>query len=404
MRTRVGLDRGVIEPPHRFRSEIYQQTVFKRLQLEFAEHDYPSSIRAVLSEHNYDYEKTKAALAQLFRKKSLWRTFMTWLGSRNKEAAEKQLKANPLTGCTELDDEISASEARKRRTRETEQIKADLTVAQNLNEQEHCAADEMVECGCCFGDYTWEDIRACTVGHLVCQSCVMNTVQECAFGQGDTSFDSRGLRCIAASNEPCDAVIPSSILEQFMPADLMGKLHSRTVSAQLEITGMNLVRCPFCVYAEYREREIELAPLLRIRSIWKRILIGLLALITTICPLLLANVTVPMMICLEYTDLFHWKEWHHLVNEAHRRKWREKTEQTSQIFRCRNIKECGRESCRECFKEWAPFHDCLKDEKDGLRLYVEKAMADAVKRTVLQRWPTHGSPLVSGVRSWIYQI
>jgi len=384
MRSRVGLDRGVIEPPHRFRSEIYQQAVFKRLQLEFAEHDCPSSIRAVLSEHNYDYERTKAALAQLFTKKSIWRSFMTWLGLRSKEAAEKQLKANPLTGCAELDDEISAIEARKRRTRESDQIKADFKVAQDLNEREHVAADEMVECGCCFGDSTWEDIRACTAGHLVCRSCVVHTVQECAFGQGDSSFVSRGLRCIAALNEPCDAVIPSPILEQFIPDDLMGKLHSRTVSAELETTGMDLVRCPFCVYAEYREKEVELVLLLRIRSIWKRILIGLLALATTICPLLLANVTVPMMICLEYTDLFHWKEWHRLVNEVHRRKCRGRIQDTSQIFQCRNVKECGRESCRECFKEWGPFHDCLKDEKDGLRLYVEKAMADAVKRTVCQ--------------------
>jgi hypothetical protein len=33
----------------------------------------------------------------------------------------------------------------------------------------------------------------------------------------------------------------------------------------------------------------------------------------------------------------------------------------------------------------------LKDEKDGLRLYVEKAMADAVKRTVMSCEEVNGS-------------
>jgi hypothetical protein len=378
----VGLDRGVVEPNQRFRSEMYQQAVFKRLRLEFAEHDSPSTIRAVLSEHNFDYERTKAALTRLYTKKSLWRMVVNLFSSSSKEAAEKQLKAKPLTGCAELDGEISAMALRNRRAEDEEQIKSDFVVAQEINEREHVAVHEMIECGCCFGDYTWEDTTACRAGHLVCRSCVTHTVQECAFGQGDNSFDSCGLRCIAASNELCDTVIPTAILEEFISADLMGRLTSRTVSAELESARMDLIRCPFCIYAEYRERED--VPLLRLRSIWKRIVIGLLGLFTTIYPLLLANITVPVMICLEYTDLFHWKEWHRLVNAAHRRKYL-RIEQGSQIFRCRNVNECGRESCRECFKEWAPFHDCLKDEKDGLRLYVEKAMADAVKRTVSQR-------------------
>jgi hypothetical protein len=382
IRTRVGLDRGVIDHPHQFRSEAYQAAVFKRLRLEFAEHDSPSTVRAVLSEHNYDYERTKAALVRLFTKKSLWRMFVSWFSSSSKEAAEKKLKANPLTGCTELDDEIAAIEREKRLGEESEQISSDFVIAQKMNEEQHELAEEMVECGCCFGEYTWEDTTACKVGHLVCRSCVTHTVQECAFGQGDNSFDSRGLRCIAASKEPCDTVIPTAILEQFISAELMAKLTSRTVSAELESTRMDLVRCPSCVYAEYQEKQI--LPLLRVRTLWRRVLIGLLCLITLICPLLLANITVPVMICVEYTDFFHWKEWHRLVNTAYRRKWGGRIQQGSQIFHCRNVGECGRESCRECFKEWSPFHDCLKDEKDGLRLYVEKAMADAVKRTVSQ--------------------
>lgn len=42
---------------------------------------------------------------------------------------------------------------------------------------------------------------------------------------------------------------------------------------------------------------------------------------------------------------------------------------------------CGRVSCLLCNREFFPGHSCLSDEQDGLRLAVERAMSDAVKRT-----------------------
>jgi hypothetical protein len=77
-----------------------------------------------------------------------------------------------------------------------------------------------------------------------------------------------------------------------------------------------------------------------------------------------------------------WKTWDIAVNEAYQRRDNE-VQAGARKFKCLNEVECGRESCLECGKEWSSFHDCLEDEKDGLRLYVEKAMADAVKRTVV---------------------
>jgi hypothetical protein len=90
------------------------------------------------------------------------------------------------------------------------------------------------------------------------------------------------------------------------------------------------------------------------------------------------------MICIYFTDLLEWKEWDKAINESYQRQ-SNTIQENARTFKCNNLLSCGRESCLECLKEWAPFHDCLKDEKDGLRLYIEKAMADAVKRTVLPR-------------------
>jgi len=377
LRTRVGLDRGMIEPAQRFRSDEYQAAVYDRLRLEFAEYDPSSTIRAVLSEHNYNYERAKTALAGLFAKKSFWSMFKKFFSSTKKEVAEKQLRENPLTGCGELDEEIAGIEIAKRRELDVVQIQSDLTLAQKLNEEEHTEADEMQECGCCFGEYTWESIISCDGGHLVCRDCVTHTAQESAFGQGDTSYDPRGLRCIAVTREKCDHVIPNDTLDGVLSSDLMTRLSTRIIATELESANMDLVRCPFCLYAEFKLP----AKKVRFRSYCKHIVVGILIWLTLFAPLILANITIPLIICIEYTDLFQWKKLNKAVNVSYQR-IHGAVPNGARTFKCQNIKACGRESCIECGKEWAPFHDCLKDEKDGLRLYVEKAMADAVKRTV----------------------
>ena len=308
----------------------------------------------------------------------MWNLFKGFFSSKAKELAEKQLRENPTTGCAELDSEITAIALQKRRTEDIAQMQRDLILARTFNEVEHVEADEMIECGCCYGEYTWDDITSCNGGHLVCRGCVTHTVQECAFGQGDNSYDGRGLRCIAVSNENCDHVIPSTTLDGIIPAELMEKLTARIISSELETANINLVRCPFCLYAEFRE------PLqkIRLRSYCKRLFMVFLCWLTLFAPLILANITIPIIICIEFTNLFEWKDWEKLTNSSYQRMYGG-IQESARTFKCRNQKDCGRESCRECCKEWAPFHDCLKDEKDGLRLYVEKAMADAVKRTVL---------------------
>jgi hypothetical protein len=380
VRTRVGLDRGTMEPHQRFRSEDYKKAVYKRLRLEFAQHDSPSTIRAVLSENNYDYERSRNALSGLFTKKTIWAIFKGLFSSKTKEAAEKQLRENPFTGYAELDAELEAIALRKRRIEDIAQIQIDLILAQKVNEEEHSKADEMMECGCCFGDYTWDDITSCNGGHLVCRECVTRTAQECAFGQGDNTYDSRGLRCIAATNDKCNDVIPTTILEGVLSTDLMAKLTTRIISTDLEIANIDLIRCPFCLYAEFKEPTQKI----RLHSYCKRLIMGLLAWTTLLSPLLLANITLPLIICIEYTDFFEWKDWEKTINLSYQRFYG-RVQESSRTFKCRNENDCGRDSCVECGKEWAPFHDCLKDEKDGLRLYVEKAMADAVKRTVYSR-------------------
>ena len=394
IRTRVGLDRGTIEPHEKFRSEEYQVAVYKRLRLEFAQHDSPSSIRAVLGEHNHDYERTRLALSRLFTKKSLWSMFKSLFSSKAKEVAEKQLRQNPSTGCAELDAEIAAIKTRQLKEERTLQIQSDFLVAQKYNEEEYEMSGEMVECGCCFGEYTWEDMACCNSGHLVCRSCVTHTAQECAFGQGDNAYDPRGLKCIAAVNEKCEAVIPTRVLETLISTDLYTRYNQRILATELDSANLDLVRCPFCLYSEFKE---ESALKIRLRPICRGFAILILLWLTLLDPLILGNLTIPLVICIYFTDLLQWKEWETAINEAYQRH-NNMIQENARTFKCENLEECGRESCLECGKEWAPFHDCLKDEKDGLRLYVEKAMADAVKRTVPLTSSSHFNCIPTSVK------
>jgi hypothetical protein len=58
-----------------------------------------------------------------------------------------------------------------------------------------------------------------------------------------------------------------------------------------------------------------------------------------------------------------------------------KRKRRGNVFKCQNP-DCGKTSCLSCNRESRPFHKCYEREQDSLRLFVEKAMADAVKRTV----------------------
>ena len=145
LRTRVGVDRGVIEPQQKFRSEEYQTAVFKRLRREFAQFDSPVTIRVVLVENNYDYESSRTALSGLFAKKTLWNIFKSLFSSKAKERAGRQLGEQPNTGCEELDAEIAGIASRNHLESSLAQIEKDLNLARKVNEQEYVEAHDMVD-------------------------------------------------------------------------------------------------------------------------------------------------------------------------------------------------------------------------------------------------------------------
>jgi len=328
-----------------------------------------STIQAVLAEHNFQYGRSRETLAAIAARS--WRFSISNFFRRSPRNSASPLDPNiASTGCKELDDELFEL---GRPAREA-QVVSDRTVAVRINEEEHAAAQSLLECECCFGDYAWEEIVACTAGHFFCHTCLRRSVQECVFGQGKSLIpEKNSVRCLSSTPlVPCEEFVPADILHAVLPEDIYNSLEDRAASDALEKSGLKLIRCPFCGYAEVDE-------LLPHRI--KPVAIGILALIAALALTLLSNLppgllltllAIPTSLLLTFPLAVRTRIDLALHAVALRRR--------GTLFKCANSR-CARESCITCGKEWLPFHRCYEKEEDAARIYVERAMADAIKRT-----------------------
>lgn len=167
---------------------------------------------------------------------------------------------------------------------------------------------------------------------------------------------------------------------------MLQALEEKAITENLDRSGMSLVRCPFCSYAEADE----LQPY-RIRQ-WAKVC-GILVLL-----MLYLYVPEPATLAFVFLFLFTYLITPFLPRDSRgivldtielislHRHWqsvvrRIQLKRRGTLFKCHN-ERCKRESCIRCSKEWTAFHKCFEKEEDSMRIHVEKAMANAVKRTV----------------------
>lgn len=334
-----------------------------------------------MAENNSDYTRTRATLSDIALKS--WRFSFTNF-FRGTRVSTTEPHTTP-TGNDELDTEIAALSKPSR----DKQIAADRTIAQLLNEAEHAAASELVECECCYGDYAWDEIAACSAAHFFCHGCLLKSVQEGLYGQGRNLVGEMcSVRCLSSSaTPPCEAFVPLDLLEAVLPADVFQHLEDKTATDSLDRCGLDLVKCPFCAYAEvvpassYRfKRSAAALSFIAAALLAALIPLALGAVAFTLASILFTVAVQPLFPAGPAASMGGWLAAVSLRARVERAARKLERRRRGMLFRCAG--RCQRESCVECGKEWAPFHRCYEKEEDGVRIFVERAMADAVKRTV----------------------
>lgn len=392
-------------------SETFRSSEYIAAAKSLAWHEFKglsrSTINAVLAESNYSYLDARRTLVDLSQKS--WRfTLSSLLLYRRKPVTATELENHPLvvwkssgqgsiaptlksTGNAELDRELfehlvlPLKEAAKQKLEEKDR---EVAAAMNLEEAEE--QNQIHECCCCFTTGPFEDFTACnSEGHLICVRCVQLSITEAIFGQGwakSIQPQTGTLRCPAMPEDPnadcCEGCIPFEHMHRAMSevkkgAEIMLKLEQRLAEHSLVASGLPVVRCPFCDYAEvddvYLTRK-ELQIRLRPEYIYNVVLVGLGIACT---PILLVLILISLFAALflsskqTFGDRF-LAEFKASLARHHRR-------QRGLRFTCRSP-ACGRSSCLSCSKEWIDVHVCHESSLVALRTQVEQAMSMAVKR------------------------
>ena len=379
-----------------FRTESYKKAALGALGLEFRTLR-KSTIAGVLTEQNYSYTLSRPVLAGLAAKS--WSISLSSLLLRWKKSGQaapeshylvvwnKQTSENPSgipqlkpTGSEELDAELEESVLQpllRQRAETQDLISSELATL--LNEQEAETAGAIYECECCFSDTTFENMTTCSTGqHTICFRCIQHSVSEALFGQSwqlNIDHSRSQLACLAPSSSPCEGCIPHqatqrAILQTRGGEQMWQKLDIRLANEALQSSGAELVRCPFCHYAEvddvyYPSRvgnfRLNLSNPIR--------LLFLTDLAVGIFPALLSYGLLAPHLHLPTLRTLVQSAFHRLMRATH----------LPPRLRCRNP-ACAWPSCRLCRGAWRDPHVCHEAAALSLRTTVEAARTAALKR------------------------
>ncbi|KAI1083393.1 hypothetical protein F5B20DRAFT_526788 [Whalleya microplaca] len=386
------------------RAEAFRTAEYKEAVKALAMHEFKglsrSSIDAVLSETNYSYLDARPTLAALFSRS--WK-FTISSFFRRKPVSAAEVETHPLviwnhspdgtlvptlkpTGNAELDrelfDELIMPIKRRQLLARDEK---DRALAMSLHTEEAEAFEATYECSCCFTDGVFEEFTTCTTeGHMVCFRCVQHSITEAVFGQGwQRSIDKNTgtLRCPAVASAECEGCIPSDHIHRAIRGEKKGdeilrKLDERLAEHGLLSSGLPLIRCPFCSYAEVDDLYMPAgAPRLKLRAGNVPGMILLFIFIVSFPFSFPVLMLVPFGLIVGLNQSFRdyaFGPFRAAISRYQRRRRGLK-------FKCQNP-TCRRSSCLSCSKAWTDIHVCHESSLVALRTQVEQAMSMAVKR------------------------
>ncbi|KAF2271283.1 uncharacterized protein EI97DRAFT_437985 [Westerdykella ornata] len=394
-----------------FRSQSYKSAAKEALYREFSGLSH-STIKAVLAEWNWSYTHARETLLVLASKS--WRASIASFFLRRKmptatdhplvlwTSADAKLGRSGVpflvrTKSRELDKELYDTlilpELEKQRK---EQIAKDFELAVQLDEAEAEEAGEMYDCECCFIPNTLAQMSTCDVqGHHICFSCIRHSINAALYDQGwarNINSELCTLRCVApmtdGRGDQCSGCIPlqfieRALLEEKDGADNIRKLNERFASEALLQSRLPLTRCPFCSYAEVDTLALPRADLFSTLKVRRgRLLLASVPLLELLCwgifrvILQFALLAFTSLALLGYVSGKPFDVTGPLDSALRRIHLRRR----GLRFQCLSP-SCGRQSCLSCSAPWHDPHVCYSSQLQSLRLTLERATTDAVKRT-----------------------
>jgi TRIAD3 protein (E3 ubiquitin-protein ligase RNF216) len=128
---------------------------------------------------------------------------------------------------------------------EKDQRLKDEALARSLNRDAYQEMDALLECGCCYDSFPFEDMVQCMEGHLFCRECARRAAED-RLGLRKTDF-----QCM--SGEGCTAGFRLKEIQLFLDPAAYQLYHSiiqeQEVQAAVgELTSSYFVSCPFCSF------------------------------------------------------------------------------------------------------------------------------------------------------------
>ncbi|XP_027898234.1 E3 ubiquitin-protein ligase RNF216 [Xiphophorus couchianus] len=127
----------------------------------------------------------------------------------------------------------------------------DFLLALQVNEDEYKKDGQLIECGCCYGEFAFEKMTQCSDGHLFCKECLVKYAQEAVFGSGKSE-----LSCM---EDGCPCSYPMCELQKVLPDNILCKYNERQAEEAVAATCADeLVRCPFCNFPALLDKNMSL--------------------------------------------------------------------------------------------------------------------------------------------------